>query len=179
MVKRLVLVSLAAAFMLPLVLAQDESFGDKVRQSGILDFYRGFCGREVFSTLPRPSRVIHVCDDIACLANGADRLCADMERRLGRAGTPARDGQATWLRSPCLGQCERAPAVLCQVAGPQPTEWTLAPATAESAMAGRRCSGVVVPHPLNELTVLEVLTEPASQASPCCRFGVAFAALDK
>src|ERR1700716_1321174 len=49
----------------------------------------------------------------------------------------------------------------------------------DSVMAGRRCSGVVVPHPLNELTVLEVLTEPASQASPCCRFGVAFAALDK
>jgi len=32
MVKRLVLVSLAAAFILPIVVAQDESFGDKVRQ---------------------------------------------------------------------------------------------------------------------------------------------------
>jgi len=97
---------------------------------GVASFYA------LFSTTPRPPRVVHVCDDIACLANGADRLCADMERRFGRAGTPTHDGQATWLRSPCLGQCERAPAVLCQVAGPQPTEWTLAPATAESAMAG-------------------------------------------
>ena len=32
MVKRLVLASLAAAFMLPVLAQQDESFGDKVRQ---------------------------------------------------------------------------------------------------------------------------------------------------
>ena len=34
-----------------------------------------------------------------------------------RPGAPARDGAATWLRSPCLGLCERAPAALFTIAG--------------------------------------------------------------
>ena len=39
-----------------------------------------------------------------------------------RAGRARRRGHedATWLRSPCLGQCERAPAVLVTSAGPTP-----------------------------------------------------------
>ena len=45
------------------------------------------------------------------------RLCDDLERALGPAGEPVRDGGATWLRSPCLGLCERAPAALFTVAG--------------------------------------------------------------
>ena len=39
-------------------------------------------------------------------------ICADLERTLGPAGHPAPGAEATWLRSPCLGQCERAPAAL-------------------------------------------------------------------
>lgn len=35
--------------------AHGELFAAKVRESGILDFYRGFCGREVFSSLPAPA----------------------------------------------------------------------------------------------------------------------------
>ena len=97
---------------------------------GVASFYA------LFSLTPRPPRVTHVCDDIACLANGAGRLCDEMERSLGHPGVPASDGQATWLRSPCLGQCERAPAALCQAAGPHPNESTLAPATAEALIAG-------------------------------------------
>jgi hypothetical protein len=31
-----------------------EIFGARVAESGILDFYRNFCGREVFSLLPKP-----------------------------------------------------------------------------------------------------------------------------
>ena len=34
------------------------------------------------------------------------------EAAFGRAGEPTADGDATWLRSPCLGLCERAPAML-------------------------------------------------------------------
>ncbi len=32
-----------------------ELFGSKIKESGILDFYRGFCAKEVFSSLPRPA----------------------------------------------------------------------------------------------------------------------------
>ena len=59
-------------------------------------------------TPPRPVAV-HVCDDFACLANGAEQVCADLEQTLGPAGAPSKNGQVTWHRSPCLGMCERAP----------------------------------------------------------------------
>ena len=97
---------------------------------GVASFYA------LLSTRPRPARVVHVCDDIACLANGAEALCADLERRIARAGTPADDGRSMWLRSPCLGQCERGPAAFFQLSGPQPSEWTLAPATVDEIRAG-------------------------------------------
>ena len=71
----------------------------------------------MFSMKPRPPTVAHVCDDIACRVNGAEALCRDLESRIGKAGEATPDGRATWLRSPCLGQCERAPAVLFQRAG--------------------------------------------------------------
>ena len=52
------------------------------------------------------------------------RRGADLpDARDDRRATPARqlgDGGTTWLPSPCLGQCERAPAVLVTVAGPEP-----------------------------------------------------------
>src|SRR5262249_37059856 len=40
-------------------------------------------------------------------------------------------GKATWLRSQCLGLCERAPAALITVSGKAPKERVLAPAKAE------------------------------------------------
>jgi NADH-quinone oxidoreductase subunit F len=51
----------------------------------------------------RPAEVLHVCDDLSC--------------RLAGAEVP--DGA---LASPCLGLCERAPAALRTVAGPEPRE---------------------------------------------------------
>ena len=71
---------------------------------GVATFYA------LFATKARPPIVAHVCDDIACRLAGAEDLAADVERVLGPAGTPSPDGQTTWLRSPCLGLCERAPA---------------------------------------------------------------------
>jgi len=44
---------------------------------------------------------IHVCDDIVCAQYGADDLCAALEREGTR-----------FHRSPCLGQCDRAPAAM-------------------------------------------------------------------
>jgi NADH-quinone oxidoreductase subunit F len=69
----------------------------------------------------------HVCDDIACRLRGGLELCDALEQRIGPPGTPALDGRVTWHRSPCLGLCERAPAVLVQQAGDVPVEVAVAP----------------------------------------------------
>ena len=51
----------------------------------------------------RPAEVLHVCDDLACRLRGAE---------VPEGAQP----------SPCLGLCERAPASLLIVAGPEPRE---------------------------------------------------------
>ena len=81
---------------------------------GVATFYA------MFSTKPRPPAVLHVCDDIACASAGAQELCGALEAAHGPAGTPSPDGRTTWLRSPCLGSCDRAPAALFVEAGTQP-----------------------------------------------------------
>ena len=88
---------------------------------GVATFYA------LFATAPRPPTVAHVCDDIACRLAGAEELCAGIERTLGPAGQPALAGRATWLRSPCLGMCERAPAALFTVAGEVPETCSVGP----------------------------------------------------
>jgi NADH-quinone oxidoreductase subunit F len=92
----------------------------------------------MFSLSPRPSTVVHVCDDIACRANGAEALCRELESRIGAANCPALDDRVTWMRSPCLGQCDRAPATLFQAAGAERQDWALTHATAESIVRGVR-----------------------------------------
>jgi NADH-quinone oxidoreductase subunit F len=92
---------------------------------GVASFYG------MFSLEPRPQVVAHVCDDIACIALGSDKLCTELERRLGPSGAPCSGGRAIWLRSQCLGLCERAPATLTTSAGEKPAERVLAPASAE------------------------------------------------
>src|SRR5262249_26094992 len=70
----------------------------------------------------------HVCDDIACRIRGGEELCESLERVMGPSGAHGENGRAaTWMRSPCLGQCERAPAVMLTVAGEMPRTITLAP----------------------------------------------------
>lgn len=105
---------------------------------GVASFYG------MFSLQPRPPVVAYVCDDIACLTRGAEKLCSRLERTLGPAGSPCAEGRATWLRSQCLGLCERAPAALVSVAGNKSQKRVLAPASAETiqslmndAVAGR------------------------------------------
>jgi NADH-quinone oxidoreductase subunit F len=77
---------------------------------GVATFYA------MFSVEPRPKTVVHVCDDLACRIGG-DMLCAELEGSFGPPGTIKGAGDTTWARSPCLGLCERAPAVLVQRAG--------------------------------------------------------------
>ena len=88
---------------------------------GVATFYA------LFSTTPRPPVVAHVCDDIACRLAGAEAICADLTRAVGAAGEPIRDGRATWLRSPCLGLCDQAPAAMLTVAGETPATFAVAP----------------------------------------------------
>jgi NADH-quinone oxidoreductase subunit F len=88
---------------------------------GVVSFYH------LLATTARPPVVAHVCDDIACRIHGGEALCEALEHAMGRPGAVSSGGGATWLRSPCLGQCERAPAVLLTVAGETPRAATLAP----------------------------------------------------
>ena len=92
---------------------------------GVASFYG------LFSLSPRPPVVAHVCDDIGCMVRGAEKLCHQIESALGPAGSACAGGRATWLRSSCLGLCERAPAALISSAGENPKERVVAAATSE------------------------------------------------
>jgi len=104
---------------------------------GVATFYA------MIATSPRPRRVVHVCDDIACRARGAAGLCGALERTCGEAlpHAPAGDhahfdpDAPAWMRSPCLGHCDHAPAVLVTEAGAQPIESVQGEATAESVQS--------------------------------------------
>ena len=96
---------------------------------GVASFY------SLFSLTPQPPVVAHVCDDIACITQGAERLCSQLESALGPAGSPCIGGRATWVRTQCLGLCERAPAALISAAGEEHKERVLAPATAEGVQS--------------------------------------------
>ncbi|MEU0792473.1 NAD(P)H-dependent oxidoreductase subunit E [Amycolatopsis sp. NPDC005961] len=93
---------------------------------GVASFY------SLFALEERPERVVHVCTDLACRLKGADTVCDVLTEHVGAAGK-ARGG-VTWLRSPCLGVCERAPAALTFQAGDPATTELLAPATGASAV---------------------------------------------
>ena len=96
---------------------------------GVANFYG------LFSMNRRPRVVMHVCDDIACLIRGAPAICEQLSGRLGPPGAAEPSDEITWLRSPCLGLCERAPAALVSAAGPKPWECALAPTTADALLA--------------------------------------------
>ncbi|MGD9891213.1 MAG: NAD(P)H-dependent oxidoreductase subunit E, partial [Dehalococcoidia bacterium] len=83
---------------------------------GVASFYG------LFSLEPRAPRVAHICDDLACLIAGAADLCDAAARAVGPAGSGTDSGAATWLRSPCLGLCDQAPAMLVTSSGPSSDE---------------------------------------------------------
>lgn len=104
---------------------------------GVATFYA------MLATSPRPRRVLHVCDDIACRVRGARELCASLSRAAGPPLPIASPGHevlldaagAAWIHAPCLGLCDRAPAALLTVAGPRPEERLVGALTVERAMA--------------------------------------------
>ena len=73
---------------------------------GVASFYF------LFARAPRGARVIDVCDNLVCQANGSEALLTDLCARLGVApgGTTA-DGRFTVRRQECLAACHQAPAV--------------------------------------------------------------------
>ncbi len=124
---------------------------------GVLTFYH------LFSTEPRARTVAHVCDDIACRVRGAEDLCLGLETAIGPPGRMSALANGAWQRSPCLGQCERAPAVMIVAAGDPPVRTVVAPvahpAEVVAAMARPLAHGVS-----ESLTELRRLVPQAGQA---------------
>jgi NADH-quinone oxidoreductase subunit F len=91
---------------------------------GVATFYA------MFSVEAQPATIAHVCEDLACRLAGSGELMAQLSRKIpSDALRPA----------PCLGLCERAPAVLFQCAGKNPLDYAVAPADPESLpLAPRR-----------------------------------------
>jgi len=81
---------------------------------GVATFYA------LFSVEERSPRVLHVCNDLACRCAGSQQLIDTLTEHVGPHGADY-DG-TTWLPSPCLGQCDRAPAAFLVEAGQNPTE---------------------------------------------------------
>jgi len=107
---------------------------------GVATFYA------LLATSPRPARLVYVCDDIACKCRGADETIAALERAAGPAvsssshsAPPSATSSSSvlhpppsgWLRSPCLGLCDRAPAALLTIAGEHPHAIAMTEVTAE------------------------------------------------
>ena len=59
----------------------------------------------LLATEERPRRVAHVCEDVSCRTRGGRELLEELS------------GRDDVVASPCLGQCDRSPAVLVQRAG--------------------------------------------------------------
>ena len=88
---------------------------------GVASFYA------LFSVVERPRTVVHVCDDVVCRVNGGTEVAVACRESIG-AAHEENEG-LMWIKSPCLGLCEKAPAVLIQKAGKYRPNEALAPAT--------------------------------------------------
>ena len=74
---------------------------------GVIGFY------SLFYDEPTGETIIRICTDPACGLAGSDDMLGGLCDRLGIAvGETSPNGRYTLERSPCLGLCEHAPAVL-------------------------------------------------------------------
>jgi NADH-quinone oxidoreductase subunit F len=104
---------------------------------GVASFYR------MISLSPRGPVMAYVCEDLACRLRGSEAICSAMEQQLGPASQPHQSAGGPWQKSACLGQCDRAPAVLVMRCGEVPEEIDLGnadPGQALAAVAGRSLS---------------------------------------
>ena len=102
---------------------------------GVATFYA------LLATSPRPCRVLHVCDDIACRSRGARAIIATLsEGQEPIAHAPDSDhvtidpSAYAWMHSPCLGLCDMAPAALMVEAGEPAREWSIGNASASDLL---------------------------------------------
>ena len=81
---------------------------------GVVTFYA------LLRTTEGPATVVHVCDDIVC------RVHPDAPDTAGDPPhTPSVDGEPVGVHaSPCLGRCDRPPAIFVQRAGVEQARWT-------------------------------------------------------
>ncbi len=94
---------------------------------GVASFY------SLIATEEQPGRIAHVCDDIACRNLGAKEILDEL-------------GSREDVRpSPCLGQCDNAPAVFLQLAGQ--TDLVTAPANADAVLDLLSADGDPLPIP--------------------------------
>ena len=102
---------------------------------GVATFYA------MFSVEERAPTVVHVCDDLACRVGGGRELLEACRQEV-------HPEEAVVVSSPCLGQCERAPAVLVQKAGDERddivlTGVTAAPQQVVQAVRDEQISGAI------------------------------------
>ncbi|MDT7799968.1 MAG: NADH-quinone oxidoreductase subunit [Actinomycetota bacterium] len=90
----------------------------------------------LFSLEERPGRQLRVCTGDVCRDAGSDTVCDVLAEHVGAAGKAV--AGVMWLRSPCLGACEGAPAALAFQAGDPAVTELLAPATGASAVLSTR-----------------------------------------
>ena len=112
---------------------------------GVAAFY------QMFSTVPRPPVVAHVCEDLACRLNGARTSAPTSSGRWGRPVSRPSAARRPGSGLPASGRCERGPTALFTVAGLVPETIAVAPVDAalvleelERSIAGRE----LVPPPL-------------------------------
>ena len=101
---------------------------------GVASFYG------LLSLERRAPNVAHVCDDVVCRLKGAEGICDVLHKTLGPSGGRGRRTEG-WLRSPCLGLCEQAPAALVTRAGDPPRERAVVAATVEGIVAALEGDG--------------------------------------
>ncbi len=121
---------------------------------GVVTFYA------LLRTTEGPRTVVHVCDDIAC------RIRPDAGHAMvgdGDAGSVGGEPVAVH-GSPCLGQCDRAPALFVQRAGDDQARWTAAGSVAEALSGSRAPLGAphVVASGPSWLTARIGVVDPAS-----------------
>lgn len=71
---------------------------------GVASFYA------LLPTEPQPPKTVHVCVDMACRFAGGEQLLEEVRSEVDAAGVAVHE-------SPCLGQCENAPAVYIEKTG--------------------------------------------------------------
>jgi NADH-quinone oxidoreductase subunit F len=105
-----------------------------VRLGEVAEFARA---HPLFSLEERPGRQLRVCTGEVCRVAGSGTVCDVLTEHVGAAGKAV--AGVMWLRGPCLGACEDAPAALAFQAGDPAVTELLAPATgASAAPAGAR-----------------------------------------